>query len=133
MSFRIPNYSSSFSLALPAMSRYHAGRVNSTCTGRCRNMRRIIFGLALAATVNTASAQDPATPPTSLMPAFTGNKAGGPAALPGTIAPAPGVTLKPVFQMPALQQPKPQSGWELRPEHGEWFIEIKSYAQIESG
>lgn len=94
-------------------------------------LRRFAAGLAIIGLVTIGLAQDPTTPPTNLMPTFTGQKAVGPAgAIPSTV---PGVKLNPVYAMPALQQPKPAPGWELKPEHGEWFIEIKSYAQVESG
>lgn len=94
-------------------------------------LRRYLAGLVFVGSAALAMAQEQSAPPTNLMPTFTGQKAVGPAgAAPN---PTSGVRLTPVFTMPALQQPKPTPGWELKPEHGEWFIEIKSYAQVESG
>jgi hypothetical protein len=90
--------------------------------------RHYTFGL-LAGLAGLSSAQDPA-PPTSLMPTFKGGT-------PAVSAPAAGgavpFSLTPVFAKPELKQQRPEPGWELKPEHGEWLIEVQSYAQVESG
>ena len=67
--------------------------------------------------------------PTNLMPAFKGGPSPAPVPAPGGLP----FELKPLYAKPAMQQPKPEPGWELKPEHGEGLIEVKSYAQVESG
>jgi hypothetical protein len=74
------------------------------------------------------------SPPQNLIPTFGGTKPATPPAaapLPGTV-PANPLAPAPVAPKP-YQQPRPQPGWELKPEHGEWLIEVKSYAHMEAG
>ena len=91
----------------------------------------VLAGSALLSAFGIAAGQDPVAPPTLMKP-FTGTKP--PAAVPGSLSPNAGrVTLTPLFEMPKMSQPRPAPGMELKPEHGEWVIEIKSYAQVEAG
>ena len=93
-------------------------------------LRYVSSGMILACSVSVGLAQEQTAPPTLMAP-FTGSKP-----LIST-APVPGLgrplTLTPLFEMPKMNQPKPAPGGELKPEHGEWVIEVKSYAQVESG
>ncbi|MFO0935779.1 MAG: hypothetical protein U0798_04580 [Gemmataceae bacterium] len=105
-------------------------------------MRHLLgMGMAFVGTVGVSFAQQPLLQPKpqqppqeqatvpGLMPAFRG----APTPSANSVTNAPPVTLRPLFEMPKLEQPKPKPGWELKPEHGEWFVEIKSYGQIDSG
>lgn len=91
-------------------------------------LRYVFTATLLAGSMAVGIAQEQTAPPILMAP-FTGTKP-QPSPVPGSGRP---VTLSPVFEMPKLQQPKPTAGWELKPEHGEWLIEVKSYAQVESG